>query len=75
MRVLVIGGTRFIGPRVVHRLCDMGHDVAVFHRGVTEADLPPRVQHLHGDRRELAAHAAAFRTFAPDVVLDMTAFT
>lgn len=75
MRVLVIGGTRFIGPRAVHRLCDMGHDVAVFHRGVTEAGLPPRVQHLHGDRRELAAHAAAFRTFAPDVVLDMTAFT
>lgn len=75
MRVLVIGGTRFIGPRIVHRLCNMGHNVAVFHRGVTEADLPPRVQHLHGDRRELAAHADAFRTFAPDAVLDMTAFT
>ncbi len=75
MRVLVIGGTRFIGPRVIHRLCDMRHDVAVFHRGVTEADLPPRVQHLHGNRRDLAAHADAFRAFAPDVVLDMTAFT
>ena len=75
MRVLVIGGTRFIGPRVVQRLCDMGHDVAVFHRGVTEASLPLRVQHLHGNRRELAAHADAFHTFAPDVALDMTAFT
>ena len=40
MRVLVIGGTGFIGPYVVRRLVAQGHDVAVFHRGRTQADLP-----------------------------------
>ena len=33
MRILVIGGTRFIGPPAVRRLVEMGHEVTVFHRG------------------------------------------
>lgn len=40
MRVLVLGGTNFIGPPVVRRLVDLGHEVAVFHRGQTQAELP-----------------------------------
>ncbi len=75
MRVLVIGGTRFIGPPVVHRLIDMGHEVTVFHRGFAEAELPPRAGHLHADRMELPAHVETIRAFAPDLVLDMAAFT
>jgi nucleoside-diphosphate-sugar epimerase len=38
MKVLIIGGTNFIGPPVVRRLTDLGHQVAVFHRGQTDAD-------------------------------------
>lgn len=75
MRILVIGGTRFIGPPVVRRLSDMGHEVTVFHRGQVEADLPPAVTHLHGDRQRLADFAEEFRRLAPDVVLDMAPFT
>ncbi|MCB2156476.1 NAD-dependent epimerase/dehydratase family protein [bacterium] len=75
MRVLVIGGTRFMGPHVVRRLIAMGHGVAVFHRGHTEPDFPHEVLRLHGDRRRLRDHAVEFRTFAPDVVLDMIAVT
>lgn len=71
MRVLVIGGTRFIGPHVVARLCDSGHEVLVFHRGQTSADLPEPVEHLLGDRRHLADFAREFERFAPQVVLDM----
>jgi nucleoside-diphosphate-sugar epimerase len=37
MRILIIGGTRFSGPHVVRRLIDMGHQIALFHRGKTEA--------------------------------------
>lgn len=40
MRVLVIGGTRFIGPPVVKSLVEHGHEVTVFHRGETEINLP-----------------------------------
>ena len=71
MRVLVIGGTNFIGPDVVRRLVALDQEVAVFHRGKTETDLPPAVIHLHGDRERLADHAGEFRRFGPEVVLDM----
>jgi hypothetical protein len=40
MRVLISGGTQFIGPPAVRRLHELGHDALVFHRGETEADLP-----------------------------------
>src|SRR5262245_1344392 len=71
MRVLVIGGTRFIGPRLVHRLVAAGHEVVVFHRGRTTAVLPPGVRTLLGDRHRMADHAGEFRHFGPDVVVDM----
>jgi nucleoside-diphosphate-sugar epimerase len=75
MRILVIGGTAFTGPHVVRRLCALGHEVTVFHRGRTEADLPPQVAHLHGEREQLGEHAGAIRRHAPEVVLHMMAMT
>ena len=75
MRILVIGGTQFIGPPIVKRLVASGHDVTVFHRGRTEGDLPPNVEHIHGDREQLAEFAGEFRRLQPEVVLDMAAFT
>src|SRR5664279_2087673 len=50
MRILLIGGTRFIGRHVVQSALSSGHDVTIFHRGRTGADLFPDVQHLIGDR-------------------------
>ncbi len=46
MRVLVIGGTGFIGARVVGQLAEHGFAVAVFHRGVTRAALPDSVRNI-----------------------------
>ncbi len=47
MKVLVIGGTRFIGAHAVRRLREAGADIAVFHRG-TNANpiLPPDIEHV-----------------------------
>ncbi len=75
MRILVIGGTRFIGPFVVRRLCGMGHAVTVFHRGKTPGDLPAEASHLLGDRHDLAAFSGVFRRLAPHVVVDMIPVT
>jgi nucleoside-diphosphate-sugar epimerase len=75
MRVLVLGGTRFIGRRIVERLHARGDQVLVVHRGTSEpADWVP-VGHLHTDRRDLAVHADRLRTFDPDAVVDTYALT
>lgn len=73
MRVLVVGGTNFMGPPTVRRLVERGHEVTVFHRGGTKARLPEGVRELLGDRRRLERHAEELRGVRPDVVLDMIA--
>jgi nucleoside-diphosphate-sugar epimerase len=66
MRVLLIGGSGFIGPHVARALEAEGHEVVVFHRGTT-----PAKNHIAGDRRTLADHAGVVRRAAPDVVVDL----
>ena len=75
MRILIIGGTRFIGPPVATRLSGSGHAVTVFHRGESEGELPPGVEHVHGDRHRLADFQDEIRRVQPEVVLDMAPFT
>jgi nucleoside-diphosphate-sugar epimerase len=75
MRVLIIGGTRFIGPEVVKRLCAQGHKVTLFHRGKSQADLPAEVEHILGNRRKLCSFQDEFKKLMPDVVLDMIPIT
>ena len=50
VKLLVIGGTRFAGRAFVEQAVRRGHDVAVFHRSVSEPEDLPAVEHLHGDR-------------------------
>jgi nucleoside-diphosphate-sugar epimerase len=75
MRILVIGGTRFIGRSLVQRLAAAGHEVVVFHRRRTNAGLPAATRSLLGDRHRLADHTHEFRRFGPEVVVDMIPFT
>jgi 2'-hydroxyisoflavone reductase len=50
MKLLVIGGTRFVGRAFVGQAVRRGHDVTVFHRAASEPENFPDVEHLHGDR-------------------------
>jgi len=75
MRILMIGGTSFSGPYVTRYLLNMGHEVALFHRGKTATELPDRVQHILGDRAHLEHHAEECLGFAPQVVVDMIPVT
>lgn len=75
MRTVVIGGTQFIGRRIVERLVQRGDDVLVVHRGVTEPADWVDCAHLHVDRTEFATVAGRVAAFRPDAVVDSYALT
>ena len=50
MRVLIIGGTQFVGRAVVEAFLARGDDVTLFHRGRTNPDLFAEARHIVGDR-------------------------
>jgi len=50
MRLLIAGGTSFVGRAVALAGVERGHEVTVVNRGVTPSDLPSSVEHLVGDR-------------------------
>ena len=50
MRFLVLGGTQFLGRHVVGAALANGHDVTLFNRGLTNPELFPEAEHVHGDR-------------------------
>jgi len=72
-RVLIVGGTRFIGAHVARQLFDAGAAVTVFHRGRSDNPILPAVTHI---RDPLAAYPittfpAALRDADWDIVIDM----
>lgn len=75
MRVVVIGGTTFIGPHVVRALAAAHHDVTVYHRGQHEAHLPPSVRHVrHPDAGiPVVSFGPELLDPPPDVVVHMVA--
>ena len=50
MRLLVLGGTLFVGRHLVEAALERGHEVTLFNRGRTNLDLFPQVERLQGDR-------------------------
>lgn len=50
LRILILGGTGFIGPHEVRYALDRGHEVTLFNRGRTNAELFDDVETLIGDR-------------------------
>jgi 2'-hydroxyisoflavone reductase len=50
MRLLVLGGTKFLGRHAVDAALAAGHDVTIFTRGQTNPTLFPEAEHLEGDR-------------------------
>lgn len=50
-KILVLGGTNFLGPAVVEAALARGHELTLFNRGKTNPHLFPDVEKLHGNRR------------------------
>ncbi len=52
LRILILGGTGFIGPHQVEYALRRGHAVTLFNRGITNSHLFPEVEKLRGDRND-----------------------
>ena len=52
MRLLVLGGTKFLGRAAVESALARGHEVTLFNRGETNPALFPEAEKLHGDRTD-----------------------
>ena len=70
LRILILGGTNFIGPHQVRAAVARGHEVTLFNRGQTNPDLFPDLETLIGDR-DGDLEALAGREW--DVVIDNSA--
>jgi len=69
LKILVLGGTGFIGPPTVQYAVERGHSVTIFTRGRSKSDVPG-VEHLVGDRND---DLSALEGREWDVVLDNNA--
>lgn len=73
MRSLVLGGSKFVGARLVDRLLRAGHDVSVFNRG-RSAPSNAHTRQLVGDRRDAGSMRAALQGGNWDTVFDVSGY-
>ena len=71
MRILILGGTLFVGRHLVESARERGHEITLFNRGQTGPDLYPEVETLHGDRA--AGDLKSLREGSWDAVVDTSA--
>ena len=71
MRILMIGGTAFVGRHMAAAALAAGHDVTLFHRGKTGTDLFPQATHLIGDRDD---DMSALTDGSWDATIDVCAY-
>jgi 2'-hydroxyisoflavone reductase len=72
MRVLMLGGTSFVGRAVVTELLARGHRPTIFSRGVTNPDAFPEVERRVGDRA--TGDYASLADGSWDAVVDVSAY-
>jgi len=71
VRILVLGGTKFVGRGFSEAALREGHELTLFHRGQTNPDLFPEAEHVLGDR-DGGLGVLAGRTW--DVVVDVSGY-
>jgi len=72
LKVLILGGTGFIGPHFVNALKDGGHSLTLFNRGKRDPDADPGIEQLIGDRN---GQIDALKGRDWDAVIDNSAYT
>lgn len=73
MKILIIGGTRFIGLYVVQSLLEKGHSICLFNRSGPSV-FDGKVEWRQGNRNDEKTLRNALKAIRPDAVLDMIPF-
>jgi len=74
-KILILGGTGFLGPATIEVAQARGHQVTMFNRGKTRPDLFPGVEKLHGDRDPKKGEGLkALETGTWDAVIDNSGY-
>jgi nucleoside-diphosphate-sugar epimerase len=71
VKLLVLGGTKFLGLAAVEAALARGHEVTLFNRGETNPELFPEAEKIRGDRTD---DLSALRGRSWDSVLDPSAY-
>src|SRR5438552_1174159 len=74
MRILILGGTQFVGRHIVEALLAAGHEVTILTRGVTPDELPSSVERLRGDRDAGVAGLEALSGRSWDACVDVCGY-
>ena len=74
MRSLVLGGSTFVGRRLVQQLVGQGHEVSVLNRGRTPSALPPEVGRFIADRTDVGSMRSALEGTEWDAIFDVSGF-
>src|ERR1700733_1728166 len=74
MRSLVLGGSTFVGRRLVLELAGQGHQVSVLNRGRTPSSMPPGVGRFVADRTDVGSVRSALEGTEWDAIFDVSGF-
>jgi 2'-hydroxyisoflavone reductase len=70
MRILILGGTIFLGRHVAAEALARGHELTLYTRGLHGTDLFPEATHVHGDR----ADVTQLRDGSWDAIVDTSGY-
>lgn len=75
MKILILGGTQFVGRHIAEAALAAGHTVSVLNRGHTPDALPAQIERLRGDRDAGVAGLAALAGRTWDACIDASGYT
>lgn len=75
MKVIIIGGTGFIGKEITNLFSRNEHSILLFHRNKSEFSKKPNIREVLGERKNIGKFQNEFSKFDPDIVIDVIPYT
>ena len=72
MKLLILGGTKFLGKHITETALARGHQVTLFNRGQTNPHLFPQVEKIHGDREHDLSALDGYESW--DAIIDTSGY-